>query len=44
MSFDNAPTRVVDVNGTPFVYRDIGPKCDVPVVFLHARLHSQSRD
>lgn len=35
MSFGNAPTQTVDVNGTSFVYRDFGQKSDVPVVLLH---------
>ncbi len=35
MSFENAPTQRVDVDGTSFAYRDIGPKSNVPVVFLH---------
>lgn len=29
------PTRTVDVGGTPFVYRELGPQGGVPVVFLH---------
>ncbi len=29
------PTRTINVNGTPFVYRELGPKGGVPVVFLH---------
>jgi len=35
MTFENAATKSVDVNGTKFVYRDIGKKGGVPVVFLH---------
>ena len=35
LSFENAATKSVDVNGTKFVYRDIGKKGGVPVVFLH---------
>ncbi len=35
ISFENAATKSVDVNGTKFVYRDIGKKGGVPVVFLH---------
>jgi pimeloyl-ACP methyl ester carboxylesterase len=31
----DVPTRTVDVNGTPFVYRELGAKSAVPVVFLH---------
>jgi pimeloyl-ACP methyl ester carboxylesterase len=33
--FENAPTKSVDVNGTKFVYREIGQPGGVPVVFLH---------
>lgn len=35
MSFENAPTASVDVNGTRFVYREIGKKGGIPLVFLH---------
>lgn len=35
MTFENAPTKTIDVNGTSFVYREVGEKSDVPVVFLH---------
>src|SRR3954465_11749682 len=35
MTFENATTKSVDVNGTSFVYREIGKKGGVPVVFLH---------
>ena len=34
-SFENAPTVSVDVNGTRFVYREIGSKGGIPLVFLH---------
>ena len=34
-TFENAPTKSVDVNGTTFVYRDIGKPGGIPVVFLH---------
>jgi pimeloyl-ACP methyl ester carboxylesterase len=34
-TFENAATQSVDVNGTIFVYREIGKKGGVPVVFLH---------
>ncbi|HTO66012.1 MAG TPA: alpha/beta hydrolase [Bradyrhizobium sp.] len=34
-SFENAPTKSVDVNGARFVYRDIGKPGGIPVVFLH---------
>jgi pimeloyl-ACP methyl ester carboxylesterase len=30
-----APTRTIDVGGTPFVYRELGPRGGVPLVFLH---------
>jgi pimeloyl-ACP methyl ester carboxylesterase len=33
--FENAPTGSVDVNGTKFVYREVGAKGGIPVVFLH---------
>jgi pimeloyl-ACP methyl ester carboxylesterase len=29
------PTRTVNVAGTPFAYRELGPKGGVPLVFLH---------
>src|ERR1700720_3944220 len=35
MTFENATTKSVDVNGTNFVFREIGKKGGVPVVFLH---------
>src|ERR1700730_15560 len=35
MTFENATTKSVDVNGTNFVYREIGKKGGIPVVFLH---------
>jgi pimeloyl-ACP methyl ester carboxylesterase len=35
MTFENATTKSVDVNGTNFVFREIGNKGGVPVVFLH---------
>jgi pimeloyl-ACP methyl ester carboxylesterase len=35
LTFEDAATKSVDVNGTKFVYRDIGKKGGVPVVFLH---------
>jgi len=31
----NAVTKTVDVDGTPFVYREVGPTVGIPVVFLH---------
>ena len=30
-----APTRTISVGGTPFVYRELGPRTGVPLVFLH---------
>jgi len=35
MTFENAPTKSVDVNGTNFVFREIGKTGGVPVVLLH---------
>ncbi len=35
MTFETAPTKAIDVNGTSFAYREIGEKGGVPVVFLH---------
>src|SRR6185312_13193393 len=35
MTFANATTKAVDVNGTTFVFREIGKKGGVPLVFLH---------
>src|ERR1700686_5290789 len=35
MTFETATTKSVDVNGTNFVFREIGKKGGVPVVFLH---------
>src|SRR5258707_6052065 len=34
-TFENAATKSVDVNGTKFVFREIGKKGGVPVVLLH---------
>ena len=33
--FKDAPTRTIDVGGTSFAYRELGPATGVPVVFLH---------
>lgn len=33
--FQNAPTRAVDVGGTEFVYRELGPKSGVLVILLN---------
>jgi pimeloyl-ACP methyl ester carboxylesterase len=30
-----APTRTIDVDGTPFAYREFGPRGGTPLVFLH---------
>ena len=30
-----APTRTINVGGTPFAYRELGPQGGVPLVFLH---------
>jgi pimeloyl-ACP methyl ester carboxylesterase len=35
MSFETAPTKTIEVNGTSFVYREAGEKSGVPVIFLH---------
>ena len=35
MTFENAPTKSIDVNGTSFVYREFGEKGGVPVLLLH---------
>ncbi len=35
MTFENAPNQTINVNGTPFVYREAGQKADVPLVLLH---------
>jgi len=32
---NEAVTKTVDVEGTPFAYREVGPTTGVPVVFLH---------
>ena len=29
------PTRTINVDGTPFAYRELGPRTGVPLVFLH---------
>ena len=34
-SFQDAPTRSVDVGGVAFVYRELGPKSGVPVILLN---------
>src|SRR5256885_9619171 len=35
MTYENAPTKLVDVNGTNFVFREIGKKGGIPLVLLH---------
>jgi pimeloyl-ACP methyl ester carboxylesterase len=35
VAWKDAATRTVDVAGVPFVYRELGPDSDVPVIFLH---------
>ncbi len=32
---ETTPTRTIDVGGTPFAYRELGPRTGVPLVFLH---------
>jgi pimeloyl-ACP methyl ester carboxylesterase len=34
-SYQDAATRTVDVSGTSFVYRDLGPQTGIPVIFLN---------
>lgn len=33
-SYKDAPTRAVSAGGVDLVYRDLGPKAGVPVIFL----------
>lgn len=35
VKWKNVPTRTIDVDGVPFVYRELGPDSGVPVIFLH---------
>jgi pimeloyl-ACP methyl ester carboxylesterase len=35
MTFQTAATKTVDVGGTPFVFREVGQRGAVPIVFLH---------
>lgn len=35
ITWKDAPTRAIDVNGTTFAYRELGNPAEVPVVFLH---------
>ena len=32
--YEHAPTETIDVDGTSFSYRELGPSSGVPVVFL----------
>src|SRR5437868_14361583 len=34
-AWQDAPTRTVHVGGTPFAYRELGPRGGTPLVFLH---------
>jgi pimeloyl-ACP methyl ester carboxylesterase len=34
-SWRTAPTPTISVGGTPFAYRELGPRTGVPLVFLH---------
>jgi pimeloyl-ACP methyl ester carboxylesterase len=34
-SYQDAPTKTVDVGGTPFAYREVGPATGTPVIFLN---------
>jgi len=34
-TWKTAPTRTINVGGTPFAYRELGPRTGVPLVFLH---------
>jgi pimeloyl-ACP methyl ester carboxylesterase len=34
-TFKNTETRSIEVDGTRFVFRELGPKGSVPVIFLH---------
>lgn len=34
-TYRQVPTQTVDVGGTPFAYRKLGPDTGVPVIFLH---------
>lgn len=35
VTWQEVPTRTLDVGGTSFAYRDLGPDSGVPVIFLH---------
>lgn len=34
-SYRTAPTKTVDVHGTAFAYRELGPRTGTPVIFLN---------
>src|SRR5436189_3507170 len=34
-AYEHAPTETVDVGGTKFAYRQLGPDTGVPVIFLN---------
>src|SRR6266540_767997 len=34
-TWKTAPTRTMSVGGTPFAYRELGPRNGVPLIFLH---------
>ena len=34
-TYSHAPTKTIDVGGTPFAYRQLGPDTGVPAIFLH---------
>jgi pimeloyl-ACP methyl ester carboxylesterase len=38
VKWKDVPTRRIDVDGVPFVYRELGPSSGVPVAFLHHRM------
>lgn len=35
VAWKDVPTLTIDVGGTPFAYRELGPDSGVPVIFLH---------
>ena len=35
VKWEKTPTRMIDVDGVPFAYRELGPDSGVPVIFLH---------
>ena len=34
-AYQDTPTKTVDVEGVPFVYRDLGPRTGTPIIFLN---------